>query len=145
MRDCCMRLQDEHGLNPNQLIFGIWCARAQRALDHAALAGGAAADWHQEVTGLVRQARRNAVASDAATRAVAETLRRVELDVEQVELGLLEESAAALSCPVQTTVGETVLQNLLGFDRCGGDAGLDPERQSLLEELAERCRQWLRH
>lgn len=141
IRASCLNLQNAHGLNPNELLFAVWCAKAQRLLNHSALADCASRGWHVEVTQRIRQARQSAVRLEIAPAPVTDQLREVELAVEQVELGLLQESLASLSSPAEASKAEILLDNLTGFHAMPSqrDPGGGVACVSLLNQLAAQC------
>lgn len=141
IRQRCLKLQDVYGLNPNELIFAIWCAGNHRLLSLSALRDVEAQLWHVGVTRPVRVARKNAVEQGQAEEPLIRNLKEVELAAEQVELRLLYQDVARLTCRSDLSRNEVLRLNLAGFESVGCQAGTEqePEYRSLLEQLATRC------
>jgi uncharacterized protein (TIGR02444 family) len=93
----CLDLQDRHGADVPLLIFGAWVgARRGVALTQADVqaAARAVADWHAQIVRPLRAVRRvmksgPPPAPDAATEALRETIKAVEIGAEKIELSVL--------------------------------------------------------
>ncbi|VTU19447.1 TIGR02444 family protein [Variovorax sp. PBL-E5] len=94
----CLRLQDEHGIDVNLLMFAAWLGQVHGlSLDAAGVqaAVDATADWQSEVVMPIRALRRGlkGVAqriADPDVEAVRSRIQALELDAEQREQGRLE-------------------------------------------------------
>ena len=100
--EACLGLQDRHGCDVNVLLFAAWMgAVRRRTLTLAELAEAAAAvrDWHTEIVGPLRDARRRlksgpAPAPNDASEALRTRIKAIEIEAERIELAVLETVAA---------------------------------------------------
>ena len=92
----CLALQDGAGVDVNVMLFLLFAARAQRALDSPDVARIAAAveGWRDAVVAPLRGARRflrepPSMTDRSAALALRETLKRAELEAERLEQQML--------------------------------------------------------
>lgn len=131
----CLVLQDEHGLNPNLLLFACWAAAEGRSLDGQRLAGSLAGQWHAAVTGPLRHARGEAKRLAVDAEACRAALREAELEVERVEQRLLYRERDLLTMTGHPAGGLLAAGNLracASMQDCARSAALTDRLQSLL-------------
>ncbi len=134
----CLRLQVDHGLNPNLLLFACWAAAEGLALEPGALAESPAGDWHRNVTAPLRAARSEArrLAPDAEN--CRQALREAELEVERVEQRLLYRHREQLTAPGREAGGELAALNLKEYVRASACAE-GPALHDCVMRLLETC------
>lgn len=140
VRSVCLALQDQHGLNPNELLFAIWCAGQHRAVRSGSLADSAGRQWNVEVTQPLRAARRQATGFDNSPELVINSLKQVELQSEQNELHLLYAALDSLSAPDDRSREKLIqanLNELLCFEQLSQSGQVGPsDCERLLKRLA---------
>lgn len=134
----CLRLQVDHGLNPNLLLFACWAAAEGRALIPGSIAESPAGEWHRKVTAPLRSARGEArrLAGDAEN--CRQALREAELEVERVEQRLLYRHRDQLTVAGSKTGGALAALNLKKY--LERDAiGQGPALHDCVMRLLETC------
>ena len=86
----CLRVQDEHGLDVNLLLFAAWCAREGRSLGVAqlALAGRHCDAWRRDVILPLRRTRRRWKGASEREADYA-AVKELEIAAERRQLALL--------------------------------------------------------
>ena len=106
-----LRLQDEHGLNVNLLLWCCWSAEFFDAISGPVMreAEKATRDWNARVTAPLRSVRRRLKNGDDGDKKQRKALRKMvkdaELEAEKVEQTRLEALAAAHLAPLASTAG----------------------------------------
>ena len=87
----CLRLQDEHGVDVNLLLYCLWCASLGRALDGDCLEAldSAVAEWRDKVVVRLRGLRRSLTGSGVDE--IREAVKAAELLAEQRQQRMMYE------------------------------------------------------
>ena len=87
----CLRLQDEHGVDVNLLLYCLWCASLGRALDRDCLEAldSAVAEWRDKVVVRLRGLRRSLTGSGVDE--IREAVKAAELLAEQWQQRMMYE------------------------------------------------------
>ena len=129
----CLALQDRDGLDVNLLLFAAWMGH-ERGLRLGAAgvqaAAGTVAAWQAEVVAPLRALRRRLKegpppAPDAATGAMREHLKAVELEADRVEQNTLQRFAATIPAelaPAGPALAAENMRAVAGLARSGTDA-----------------------
>jgi uncharacterized protein (TIGR02444 family) len=102
--DACLRLQDEHGIDINMLMFAAWAGQVRGVSlseDDASQVIGASRPWQEQVVAPVRDLRRrlkkvDGLAGDAHLAGMLDAVKALELQGERAELEKTEALASRL-------------------------------------------------
>jgi len=132
VEDLCLRLQNDHGLSINRLLFAGWLASEQKQLNLEALAQSNAVRWQTEVTAPLR-ALRYKVREDIKPVAdsVYNAMRRAELEAERVELAYFYETSLEWPLESSKSVEELLEDNLASLLK-----GIDDTKVNAIKVLA---------
>lgn len=134
-----LRLQDEHGLNVNLLLWCCWSAEFFDAVSEPVMgdAEKATRDWNARVTAPLRSVRRylkNGKHADRKQRkALRKTVKDAELEAEKLEQTRLEALAIAHLTPLAAASGaaERAAGNLRLYAKQAEAGGTDPLTEPL--------------
>ena len=142
-----LRLQDEHHLNINLLLWCCWCAERFEPAPPTLMreAEKATRDWNERVTVPLRSVRRYLKHGEEGEKkrrkALRKTVKDAELAAEKVEQGRLEALAADALAPLAETgdgaAAERAAENLRLYAE-QSDIGDGEMLRALLSELAEK-------
>ncbi len=141
-----LRLQDDAGLNVNILLWCLWCAQRYGEIPDLVIrkAADITAHWSADVTESLRRARRAlksppAQADADAAKALRKTLKKAELDAEEIEQAMLERLAAdQLAAPDELSEDESkacARRNLASYAALAGAASREGFSVELLDAL----------
>jgi uncharacterized protein (TIGR02444 family) len=146
VRDTCLKLQDEAGLNVNLVLWCCWQAARGRALakEDVASAAGRISEWSGSVTQPLRKLRRQVkagreenLAPEARDR-LYERLKAAELEAERVEQALLCRKSAPGTETTRSTLPHLVKVNLGAYMQIADAPRNGLYRTVIPEKLAHR-------
>ncbi|MFT5161960.1 MAG: hypothetical protein ACI9FJ_000528 [Alteromonadaceae bacterium] len=110
VKESCLILQDEVGLNVNLILLLCWCEPNHKVLSEAQIEqlGNAIVGWHKSYIAPLRDFRRQLGLEHAATAQVKQKMLDAELELEKVEQSLLLDAFNELE--LQTTHEAQCLQ-----------------------------------
>lgn len=127
----CLDLQNQHELSINRLIFAVWAARERKLLDLKHLTCSDVSEWQQPISHPLRTVRykvRERLDSHPELAGVYKSLRKAELQSEQVEIAYLYYVSQGWGCASGSAV-ELLQENL-------SVVASESPKESLSEKLA---------
>lgn len=135
VRQRCLALQDEYGLDVNLLLYACWLGRQSRTLVSEGADWQRVRAWHKEVVQPLRALRRAQPRQHEGERQIRQLMQDTELKAEQCEQWLLFQAAQTLSQPSAEVGPKLTWGNLLDVaeDADQSDSRLFQWLQELVE------------
>lgn len=143
VRQACLVLQDDHGLDVNVLLFAAWAgaARARRLRpDDVRKASASVASWREDVVAPLRAVRRSLKASEpklSGQEALRSKVKGAELEAELIQLDALEALADGLGEAARLD-HDVVLANLRAVVAAGATASCE-SAEAAVAKIAAAC------
>ncbi len=113
VRQRCLALQDDYGLDVNLLLFACWLGRQSRSLVSEGAAWQQVRAWHTEIVQPLRALRRAQPRQHEGERHIRQLMQDTELKAEQCEQWILFQAAEHLSQSATEVGPKLTWSNLL--------------------------------
>jgi uncharacterized protein (TIGR02444 family) len=117
--EACLILQNRHEVNINTVLYCLWLARKERSFCWDKLQTQNDIDlWHQQQVLPLRQLRlllKDTAEASQAQKYYYESLKKEELEAEQVEQAMLFELAAEMPLVEEVGIEKLALKNLESY------------------------------
>lgn len=137
LRESLLAAQDKHGLRISLFLFSAWLATNKRQLDYEALlADQSLSAWQTGLVDMLRHCRKQLSGSGGNYEKMKSSLQSTELLAEQWEMSQLYHHHRSFSNPVDKSVAEVLLWNLLSYTE-GDSQNIDKPERELMSTIVD--------